>query len=157
MERPYLLTLTVAAGGDTSEADPAEADPAEGDPAGFAPAQLDPAELDDLVAGLVADLNTIDAVNAALASAEPSEPGSKALGALLLGALTAEVNGANARKLVGYLRQRLLESPRPVRVKLSRKDAAGAEVAVELEGTAADQEALEALLSRVEACVTRLS
>lgn len=147
MERPYLLTLTVVAGGDTAEGDPAE----------FAPVELDPAELDDLVAGLVADLNTIDAVNAALASAEPSEPGSKALGALLLGALTAEVNGANARKLVGYLRQRLLETPRPVRVKLSRKDAAGAEVAVELEGTAADREALEALLSRVEACVTRLS
>jgi len=88
MERPYLLTLTLAAGGDSAEGDSAE----------NAPAELDPAELDDLVAGLVADLNTIDAVNAALASAEPSAPGSKALGALLPGALTAEVNGANTRK-----------------------------------------------------------
>lgn len=46
MERPCLLTLTVAAGCDTSEADPA----------GLPPAELDPAELDDLVTGLVADL-----------------------------------------------------------------------------------------------------
>ena len=43
MERPHLLTLTVAAGGDTSERAPA----------GFPPAELDPVELDDLVAGLV--------------------------------------------------------------------------------------------------------
>jgi hypothetical protein len=71
--------------------------------------------------------------------------------------LTAEVNGRNALKAVRYLRSRLLDRSRPIRLKLSRKGGDGAELAVELEGSAKDQEAIDALLTRLEACVRRLS
>ena len=65
---------------------------------------LEEGDLDAFMAGLVADLNDIEAVSAALASAEESEPGSKALGTFLLGVLTAEVNGENAMKVIRYLK-----------------------------------------------------
>ena len=87
---------------------------------------MEEGELDAFMAGLVADLNDIEAVNAALASAEETEPGSKALGTFLLGVLTAEVTD-------------------------------GTDVAVEMEGSAKDKEAMEALLTRMEACVQKVS
>jgi len=114
-------------------------------------------ELDAFIAGLVADLNDIEAVNAALASAEETEGGTKALGTFLLGVLSAEVNGENAMKVIRYLRSRLAEQPQPIRLKLSRKGPDGTDVAVEMEGSARDKEAMEALLTRLEACVQKVS
>lgn len=114
-------------------------------------------ELDAFMAGLVADLNDIEAVSAALASAEETEGGTKALGTFLLGVLSAEVNGENAMKVIRYLRSRLAEQPQPIRLKLSRKGPDGTDVAVEMEGSARDKEAMEALLTRLEACVQKVS
>ena len=118
---------------------------------------MEEGELDAFMAGLVADLNDIEAVNAALASAEETEPGSKALGTFLLGVLTAEVNGENAMKVIRYLRSRLAGQSQPIRLKLSRKGPDGTDVAVEMEGSAKDKEAMEALLTRLEACVQKVS
>ena len=112
---------------------------------------------DAFLAGLVADLNDIEAVRAHSATGEEAEPGSKALGELLLGVLSAEVNGENAIKVLRYLRMRLLDQPRPVHVKFSRKEGADwNELVVEVEGSAKDQEAIDALLTRLEMCVERL-
>jgi hypothetical protein len=112
---------------------------------------------DDFVAELVADLNEIDAVLASPASEEEVRAGSKAIGTLLVGVLNAQINGRNALKVLGYLRSKLIDQPHPpLRLKLSRTDDSGAVVAVEVEGAASDREALEALLSRLEASVQRL-
>jgi hypothetical protein len=119
--------------------------------------RMEKGELDAFMAGLVADLNDIEAVNAALASGEETERGTKALGTFLLGVLTAEVNGENAMKVIRYLRSRLADQPQPIRLKLSRKGPDGTDVAVEMEGSAKDKEAMEALLSRLEACVQKVS
>lgn len=112
--------------------------------------------VDGFVAGLVADLNGIELGSATTLSAEEAEPGSKAIGALLLGAMTAEVNGENALKVIRYIYSRLLEQPNPIRLKLSRKGSDGAEVVVELEGSPRKQEAMKALLLDAEAVVRRL-
>ena len=97
---------------------------------------LEDGDLDAFMAGLVADLNDIEAVSAALASAEETERGTKALGTFLLGVLTAEVNGENVMKVIRCLRSRLAEQPQPIRLKLSRKGQDGTDVAVEMEGSA---------------------
>lgn len=118
---------------------------------------MEAGELDAFMAGLVTDLNDIEAVTAALASAEETERGTKALGMFLLGVLTAEVNGENALKVIRYLRSRLADQSQPIRLKLSRKGPDGTDVAVEMEGSAKDKEAMEALLTRLEACVQKVS
>ena len=113
--------------------------------------------VDRFVAGLVADLNGIEPGSATTLSAEEAEPGSKALGALLLGALAAEVNGELAAlKVVRFLCSRLAEQPHPIRLKLSRKGRDGEEVVVELEGSPRNQEAMKALLKEAEDVVRRL-
>jgi hypothetical protein len=112
--------------------------------------------VDAFVAGLVADLNAMEPGSATSLSAEEAEPGSKALGALLLGVLSAEVNGENALKVIRYLHSRLVEQPHPIRLKLSRKGDGGAEVMVELEGSPRHQEAMMALLKDAEDVVRRL-
>ncbi len=113
--------------------------------------------VDAFVAGLVADLNGIEAGSANTLSAEEAEPGSKALGALLFGVLTAEVSGENALKVLRYLHSRLVEQPHPIRLRLSRKGMDGAEVIVELEGSPRHQETMMALLTEAEDVVRRLS
>lgn len=112
--------------------------------------------VDALIAGLVADLNAMEPGSATTLTAGEAEPGSKALGALLLGALTAEVSGENALKVLRYLQSRLVEQPHPIRLKLSRKGRDGAEVMVELEGSARHQEAMKTLLKEAEDLVRRL-
>ncbi|MFN9646216.1 MAG: hypothetical protein ACK6BG_14110 [Cyanobacteriota bacterium] len=113
--------------------------------------------VDGFVAALVADLNGIEPGSAATLSAEEADPGSKGLGALLLGALTAEVHGERvALNVVRFLCSRLVEQPHPVRLKLSRKGRDGEEVVVELEGSPRNQETMKALLFDAEDVVRRL-
>ena len=116
---------------------------------------------DDLVAELVADLNEIEGVLAEAGQGE-SQPGSKAIGSLLLGQLSAQLNGKNALKVLGYLKRRLIDQPQPpqpvqtpLRLKLSHTTASGEAVALELEAPATDQAALLALFDRAEAFVAR--
>ena len=117
---------------------------------------------DDFVAELVADLNEIEGV-----LAEPGQepqPGSKAIGSLLLGQLSAQLNGKNALKALGYLKRRFLDQPQPLppqpvqtplRLKLSHTTASGEAVALELEAPASEQAALLAMFDRAEAFVAR--
>lgn len=116
---------------------------------------------DDFVAELVADLNEIEGVLAEAGQGEP-EPGSKAIGSLLLGQLSAQLNGKNALKALGYLKRRLIDQPQPpqavqtpLRLKLSHTTASGEAVALELEAPASDQAALLAMFDRAEAFVAR--
>jgi hypothetical protein len=116
---------------------------------------------DDFVAELVADLNEIEGVLAEAGQGEP-QPGSKAIGSLLLGQLSAQLNGKNALKVLGYLKRRLLDQPQPpqtvqtpLRLKLSHTTASGEAVALELEAPATDQAALLAMFDRAEAFVAR--
>ena len=116
---------------------------------------------DDLVAELVADLNEIEGVLAEAGQGEP-QPGSKAIGSLLLGQLSAQLNDKNALKVLGYLKRRLLDQPQPpqavqtpLRLKLSHTKANGEAVALELEAPASDQAALLAMFDRAEAFVAR--
>lgn len=113
---------------------------------------------DAFIAGLVAELQDLEGVEASCATGEEAEPGTKALGPLLLGMLTAEVNGELlALKVVRFLCGRLQEQGQPIRLTLTRKGGDGAEVAVQLEGSARDQAAMAALLSQAEEAVRRLS
>jgi hypothetical protein len=116
---------------------------------------------DDFVAELVADLNEIEGVLAEAGQGEP-QPGSKAIGSLLLGQLSAQLNGKNALKVLGYLKRRLIDQPQPpqavqtpLRLKLSHTTASGQVVALELEAPASDQAALLAMFDRAEAFVAR--
>jgi hypothetical protein len=116
---------------------------------------------DDFVAELVADLNEIEGVLAEAGQGEP-QPGSKAIGSLLLGQLSAQLNGKNALKALGYLKRRLLDQPQPpqavqtpLRLKLSHTTASGEAVALELEAPASDQATLLAMFDRAEAFVAR--
>ena len=116
---------------------------------------------DDWVAELVADLNGIEGVLAEAGQGEP-QPGSKAIGSLLLGQLSAQLNGKNALKALGYLKRRLIDQPlppqavqTPLRLKLSHTKASGEAVALELEAPASDQAALLAMFDRAEAFVAR--
>ena len=118
---------------------------------------------DDFVAELVADLNEIEGVLAEAGQGEP-QPGSKAIGSLLLGQLSAQLNGKNALKALGYLKRRFLDQPQPLppqavqtplRLKLSHTTASGEAVALELEAPASDQAALLAMFDRAEAFVAR--
>ena len=105
----------------------------------------------------IADLNSIESVHAEQAHVEAPE-GSKAVGAFLLGVLQAEVSVANAIKVVRFLKARLLDDkPQvPIHLKLTRTGADGSVTAVELEGSATDQRAMEDLLNRLEASVETL-
>lgn len=120
-------------------------------------AAMDEEMVDALVCALIADLNSIEAVRAEPGRAAAPE-GSKAVGAFLLGVLQAEVSVANAIKVVRFLKARLLDGqPQPpIRLKLVRTGADGSVTAVELEGSAADQIAMDALLCQAEAIVEKL-
>ena len=134
---------------------------------GSSAAGFDGQAADDFVAELVADLNEIEGVLAEPGQEQP-QPGSKAIGSLLLGQLTAQLNGKNALKVLGYLKRRLIDQPLPaqpppaqpsqaaqlpLRLKLSQTKASGEAVALELE--ASDQEALLVMFDRAEAFVAR--
>ena len=129
---------------------------------GSSAAGFDGQAADDFVAELVADLNEIEGVLAEPGQEQP-QPGSKGIGSLLLGQLTAQLNGKNALKVLGYLKRRLIDQPPPaqhpqaaqppLRIKLSHTTASGEAVALELE--ASDQEALLVMFDRAEAFVAR--
>ena len=139
---------------------------------GSSAAGFDGQAADDFVAELVADLNEIEGVLAEPGQEQP-QPGSKAIGSLLLGQLTAQLNGKNALRVLGYLKRRLIDQPLPaqppsaqpppaqppqaaqppLRIKLSHTTASGEAVALELE--ASDQEALLVMFDRAEAFVAR--
>ncbi|OYD92488.1 hypothetical protein CDG76_23495 [Nostoc sp. 'Peltigera membranacea cyanobiont' 210A] len=83
---------------------------------------LDAEEKDEQVQRLITELKQIDEVDAVGRVLDPSPPeGNKALGGFLVGLLMAEVNAANAKKLVGFLGDRLGGKPIELSVEANGK------------------------------------
>lgn len=69
---------------------------------------LEPEERDEQVQGLIAELRDLDAVETVDRVVDPHQPeGTKSIAGFLIGLLTAEVNITNAKKLMGFLGDRL--------------------------------------------------
>lgn len=69
---------------------------------------LEPEERDEQVQRLITELKQMDEVDSVDRVPDPNPPeGNKALGGFLVGLLAAEVNVANAKKLMGFLGDRL--------------------------------------------------
>lgn len=83
---------------------------------------LDSEELEEQAQNLMAqmrDLNDIEAVDRVL---DPNPPaGNKAVGAILVGLLTAQVNKENAQKVMGFLGDRLGGKPIELEVEANGK------------------------------------
>ena len=105
---------------------------------------------DAFIQDLLTDLNEIEAVRADAGTSEEMDAGSKSFGTFLLGVLTAVVNRDNALKVLRYLQSRLVDSPQPIKLKVTRVGTDGGQQTVELEGAAKDADTIHALLTRVE-------
>jgi len=69
---------------------------------------LDSEELDEQAQRLVSELRQIDEVDEVNRVIDPNPPeGNKSMGGFLVGLLMAEVSAANAKKLLGFLGDRL--------------------------------------------------
>ncbi|MBD2726994.1 hypothetical protein H6G96_11805 [Nostoc sp. FACHB-892] len=84
---------------------------------------LDAEERDEQVQRLMTELKQIDEVDAVVGRVlDPKPPeGNKALGGFLVGLLMAEVNAANAKKLMGFLGDRLGGKPIELSVEANGK------------------------------------
>lgn len=83
---------------------------------------LDEEEKDEQAQRLIAELKQIDEVDAVGRVLDPNPPeGNKALGGFLAGLLMAEVNVANAKKLMGFLGDRLGGKPIELAVEANGK------------------------------------
>jgi hypothetical protein len=70
--------------------------------------ELDSEELEEQALRLMAELRQMDEVEDVSRVLDPTPPeGSKAIGRILVGLLTAQVNGQNVGKLLGFLGYRL--------------------------------------------------
>jgi hypothetical protein len=82
---------------------------------------LDPEELDEQAKRLMSELNEMNEVEVDRVP-DPNPPeGNKALGGFLVGLLAAEVNVANAQKLMGFLSDRLRGKPIELSVEANGK------------------------------------
>jgi hypothetical protein len=69
---------------------------------------LTPEERDEYAQRLLAELKDVDEVETVNRVLDPNPPeGNKALGAILVGLLTAQVNPENAKRVFGFLSDRL--------------------------------------------------
>jgi hypothetical protein len=83
---------------------------------------LEPEEQDEQVQRLIAELNDMDEVESVNRVLDPNPPdGNKSLGGFLVGLLMAEVNTANAKKLMGFLGDRLGGKPIELSVEANGK------------------------------------
>lgn len=83
---------------------------------------LDSEELDEQVQRLMTELKQMDEVETVDRVLDPNPPkGNKALGGFLVGLLMAEVNVANAQKLMGFLGDRLGGKPIELAVEANGK------------------------------------
>jgi len=103
----------------------------------FSDPRLDDEERDEEVENLLYQLQVIDEVEANRV-VDPHPPaGNKSLGALLVGILTAEVNAANCKKVLGFLGDRLGGKPIELEVEANGR---------KLKVTAHSREELEAAM-----------
>jgi hypothetical protein len=83
---------------------------------------LDSQEREEQAQRLMAELNQMDEVDTVDRVLDPNPPeGNKAIGGMLVGLLMAEVNIANARKLMGFLGDRLGGKPIELSVEANGK------------------------------------
>ncbi|MEM9156315.1 MAG: hypothetical protein AAGB13_14985 [Cyanobacteria bacterium P01_F01_bin.33] len=83
--------------------------------------ELEPEELEGQAQQLVAELRQMDELDAVDRVLDPNLPeGSKSMGGALVGLLTAEVNAANAGKLLGFLGDRL--GGKPIELAVEKGD-----------------------------------
>ncbi|MBD2252579.1 hypothetical protein [Nostoc parmelioides] len=83
---------------------------------------LDAEEKDEQAQRLIAELKQIDEVDTVGRVLDPNPPaGNKTLGGFLVGLLMAEVNVANAKKLMGFLGDRLGGKPIELEVEANGK------------------------------------
>jgi hypothetical protein len=83
---------------------------------------LDLEERDEQAQQLMAELRQMDEIESVDRVQDPNPPeGNKAIGGLLVGLLMAEVNVANAQKLMGYLGDRLGGKPIELEVEANGK------------------------------------
>jgi hypothetical protein len=83
---------------------------------------LDSEEREDQAQQLMAELKQMDEIESVDRVQDPNPPeGNKAIGGLLVGLLMAEVNVANAQKLMGYLGDRLGGKPIELEVEANGK------------------------------------
>jgi hypothetical protein len=93
---------------------------------------LDAEELDRVTQNLWQELRQLDEVEKVDRVADPNPPeGNKSFCGLLVGILTAEVNAANIKFALGYLRDRLVGKP----IKLALKAPDGREIHLEANNT----------------------
>ncbi|XHX77079.1 MAG: hypothetical protein RBJ76_21965 [Stenomitos frigidus ULC029] len=74
----------------------------------FNDSELDSEELEEQAQNLLAQMRELDEIETVDRVLDPNPPeGNKAVGAILVGLLTAQVNKENAQKLLGFLGDRL--------------------------------------------------
>jgi hypothetical protein len=84
--------------------------------------ELDSEELEEQAQNLVAQMRGLDEVETVDRVLDLNPPeGNKAVGAILAGLLTAEVNPANVKKLMGFLGDRLGGKPIELEVEANGK------------------------------------
>lgn len=107
----------------------------------FSDLTLDDEERDEEVENLLYQLHDLDEVEANRI-VDPHPPaGNKSLGALLVGVLTAEVNVANCKKVLGFLGDRLGGKPIELEVEANGR---------KLKVTAHSREELEAAIKAAQ-------
>jgi hypothetical protein len=107
----------------------------------FSDPGLDDEERDEEVENLLYQLHDLDEVEANRV-VDPHPPaGNKSLGALLVGVLTAEVNVANCKKMLGFLGDRLGGKPIELEVEANGR---------KLKVTAHSREELEAAIKAAQ-------
>ena len=100
---------------------------------------LDSEELEAQAQSLLAQMRELDEIETVDRVLDPNPPaGNKAVGAILVGLLTAEVSPANVKKLLGFLGDRLGNKPIELEVeangkKLKVKASSQAELMVAIE------------------------
>jgi hypothetical protein len=107
----------------------------------FSDPGLDDEERDEEVENLLYQMHDLDEVEANRV-VDPHPPaGNKSLGALLIGILTAEVNAANCKKVLGFLGDRLGGKPIELEVEANGR---------KLKVTAHSREELEAAIKAAQ-------
>jgi CheY-like chemotaxis protein len=83
---------------------------------------LDSEELEEQAQNLLAQMRDLDEIETVDRVLDPNPPeGNKAVGAILVGLLTAQVNKENAQKVMGFLFDRLGNKPIELEVEANGK------------------------------------
>jgi hypothetical protein len=78
---------------------------------------LDSDELEEQAQSLLAQMRDLDEIETVDRVLDPNPPeGNKAVGAILVGLLTAEINKENAQKVMGFLFDRI--GPKPIELEV---------------------------------------